>query len=119
MQRDAPEEFQVQIFQEIKNLEEEPSEEEMELLGKKHNLEKITKKGGMPKGNKGERSLLLKVESPVRWQSDLELRKSRQSPGLLKWRITKKHGIFEESIFGRYGGKLVECQNGLRTGEAC
>ena len=39
MQGGAPEELQKQIFQEIRNLEEKLSEEEMELLGKKHSLE--------------------------------------------------------------------------------
>ena len=41
MSREAPEEFQKQIFQEIKKLEERLSEKEMELLGKKHSLERM------------------------------------------------------------------------------
>ena len=41
--REAPEEFQKQIFQEITNLEERLSGEEMELLEKKQSLGRMCK----------------------------------------------------------------------------
>ena len=61
----APEEFQKQILQEIKELEEQLSKEELDVLGQKHSLERMNKERGMPKRRKGERSLPLKVDLPV------------------------------------------------------
>ena len=41
MQREGPEEFQKQILQEIKELEEKLSTEELDLLETKHSLERM------------------------------------------------------------------------------
>ena len=43
LQRDAPERFQKQIFQELKELEEQKSKEALEQLGRKHELGNLEK----------------------------------------------------------------------------
>ena len=46
LQQDAPEDFQSQVFQELKELkelEEQKSKEALELLGQKHGLDKLKK----------------------------------------------------------------------------
>ena len=43
LQKEAPEEFHLPIFQEIKQLEAQLSKEELDLLGKKHSLGRLKK----------------------------------------------------------------------------
>ena len=33
----------------------------------------------------------------------------------MKWTNKKRFAILKESVFGRVGGRLVECQNGRRV----
>ena len=62
MQRAVQEEFQKQIFEELKKLEERLSETEMELLGKNHSLEQLKTTGGMPTWEEGREKLAAEGE---------------------------------------------------------
>ena len=57
MQREGPEEFQKQILQEIKELEEKLSTEELDLLEKKHSLERMYKEREHAKMKEGRETL--------------------------------------------------------------
>ena len=120
MQRDAPEEFQKRIFQEINTLEERLPEEEIGVLGKKHSPERMCKDRRYAKMEEGRAKLAAAGEVAGTAGSHLELRKWRLNVSLLKWRIKKRRWEPWKNLnFGRYGGELMACQDGWRKGEAC
>ena len=99
----TPEEFQRQIFQELKELEEHNSKEVLVLLGQKHRLEDWRKKRERARILEGRELLVVESRSFS----------SLVAPGVDEEMSTP----LRESIFGE-GKRLVERWPGRRNGEA-
>ena len=67
LQREAPEKIKSIFFRKSRSSEEQRFKEELDLLGKKHWLERMKKERERAKvEGEREKNLLLKVDSPVR-----------------------------------------------------
>ena len=101
LQREVPEEFQKQFFREIKELEERLFKEELDLLGKKHGLERMNKERRHAKTEDGREKFAVRggfTSTASRSRaSDIEagspsFEKICHPQGISIWKIWRKTG---------------------------